>query len=206
MSAHANASLASITVGGRSYPIVDVPGCRCCQHPARWEIEQQIVAGRMWANIARDLPEDSGLTARNIKDHYTNGHLPITEPAVVEHIERQSKERGEALAPSVEKVADSLGFATTVLTRVNERLTAREIEPSVRDGLAAAEHLARYSPYDTSADEADYFAAFIRYHECARQIMSGDEFLAFGRMLNADPTLKALSAKCNGRADLADGG
>ncbi len=124
-------------------------GCLTCNHPLRWALEREMVAGRSWAAIVRDLPEDAGLTGRNLRDHFAAGHLPVFEPAVQEHVTRQSQVPGEAVAPSVAKLADTLGFAQTVVTRVSERLIAGDVQPSIRDGLAAAEHLLRYAPVDT---------------------------------------------------------
>jgi len=196
---HLNASLGSITIGGHTYPSKTAKGCLTCNHPLRWALEQEMVAGRTWAAIVRDLPEDAGLTGRNLRDHFAAGHLPVFEPAVQEHVARQSQERGEAVAPSVAKVADTLGFAQTVVTRVSERLIAGDVQPTVRDALAATEHLLRYAPADTGYDEEATVAAFIEYHDTARAILDDETWKEFGRRLRTNPTLNALVAQANER-------
>jgi len=174
-------------------------GCLTCNHPLRWALEREMVAGRTWAAIVRDLPEDAGLTGRNLRDHFAAGHLPVFEPAVQEHVTRQSRVRGEAVPPSVAKLADTLGFAQTVVTRVSERLIAGDVQPSICDGLAAAEHLLRYAPVDTGYDEEATLAAFVEYHDTARAILDDETWTEFSRGLRTNPTLNALVAQYSDR-------
>jgi len=197
---HLNASLASVTVGGRTYPYTTAKGCRVCNsRSVRLEAENQIVSGRTWARIVEELPPGAGLSARNLKDHFKAGHMPVFEAAVQEHLERASTLRGEEIGPAVERIADHLDFAQAVVGRVNERLVAGEVEPTLRDALSAADHLARYAPADTSYDEADTVAAFIEYHDTARAILDDETWTEFSRRLCTNPTLKALVAQANER-------
>lgn len=202
MTQHLNASLATVTVGGRTYPYVTAKGCLVCNSPAevRLMAEEQTVAGRNWVKIAEALPEGCGLTARNVKDHYANGHIPVHEAAVQEHLDRASKQRGESVAPAAARLADHLDLAQAVLGRVHDRLQAGEVEPTVREALMAGEHLARYSGQAAdAADEADYVEAFMIYHETAQKHMSPESLAAFGRDLVSNPVLKALAAEQKAR-------
>ena len=200
MTSHLNASLASVTVGGRTYPYTTAKGCRVCNsRSVRLEAENQIVSGRTWARIAEELPPEAGLSARNLKDHYTAGHMPVFEAAVQEHLERASTLRGEEIGPAVERIADHLDFAQAVVGRVNERLVAGEVEPTVRDALSAADHLARYAPAETGYDEADTVAAFMEYHDAARAVMDDETWKEFGRRLKSNPTLNTLLAQFSER-------
>lgn len=200
MTSHLNASLASVTVGGRTYPYTTAKGCRVCNsRSVRLEAENQIVSGRTWARIAEELPPEAGLSARNLKDHYTAGHMPVFAAAVQEHLERASTLRGEEIGPAVERIADHLDFAQAVVGRVNERLVAGEVEPTVRDALSAADHLARYAPADTGYDEADIVSAFVQYHDAARAVLDDETWAEFSRRLRTNPTLNALLAQYSDR-------
>ncbi len=200
MTSHLNASLASISVGGRTYPYTTAKGCRVCNSGSvRLEAENQIVSGRTWARIVEELPEEAGLSARNLKDHYSAGHMPIFAASVQEHLERASTVRGEEIGPAVERIADHLDFAQAVVGRVNERLVAGEVEPTVRDALSAADHLARYAPADTGYDEAGTVSALMAYHDAARAILDDEAWAEFGRRLRTNPTLNALLSQASDR-------
>lgn len=194
MPASANASIARIRVGGREYDAVSERTCRTCGSEFRAEIERQAVAGRTWARIIDSLPPDANLTARNLADHWKNGHVPIQEPSVVALAEQQANERGEVVEAAVEQVLDHLDFARALVGRVRRRVLAGELEPDVRDALRAMELLARYQP-DSAIDERDIVAAFMSYHEHAQAIMTAEQFAEFGRRLDGDPVLRELGQR-----------
>jgi hypothetical protein len=187
-----NASLASVTVAGRSYPLVTAVACKVCRSPARTLAEEQILSGQPWVGIVEALPEDTGLTARNLKAHLKNGHIPIYEAAVREHLDRHADRRGKEMEPSIESLANHLDFVKGVVTRANARLMAGVAQPTVREGLAASELLARLVGVETFT-EADATEAFIAYHETVRDVFDDKErLLEYGRRLAAHPTLQRM--------------
>ncbi len=190
-----NASLATFSVGGRSYPYVTAKGCRVCNSSYRALAEEYTLAGRTWAKIVEALPDDAGLSARNLADHFRNKHVPVFEASVREHQDREASRRAETVAPAVERLADHLDFTKAVVERVSARLRDGEVQPTVRDGLAAAGHLAQYAPSLSGVQEADYTEAFIVFHEVAREVLDDEAFMRFGDLLRGHPTLDALLAR-----------
>lgn len=200
MPAQANASLATVNVGGRTYPAVSERRCRVCSHPDhRVTIEEQTVAGRPWAAILRSLPEDSGLSERNLADHFRNGHLPVANEAVVRLAKQQAHDRGQVVEEAAEAVTSHLEFCRSVVGRVRSRVVAGDLEPTVRDAVAAAGHLGRYEPIDAGLDEAAMVEAFGAYHDTAQQVMSSEQFRQFGAALSANPVLAGLATEWEAR-------
>lgn len=78
--------------------------------PLRRTIEEQVVEGRTWAQVARSLPRDAGISVRNVRDHFAHGHLPITAEAVQQLADRQAHERRELVARAAAPVASHLAF------------------------------------------------------------------------------------------------
>ena len=195
MPAQANMGLATVRVGGHEYPLISERACKTCCSPHRDIIERDCVGGRAWSAIIRSLPDDAGLSERNLSDHWRNGHLPVEAVAVNELAERQAEQRGAVVEEAAKKVVDYLDFAQTVVGRVNQRVATGDIEPSVNDALRAADLLARYQPETTAVDEADYLRAFMAYHETAAQIMTAEQFQEFGRRLDANAKLRELARR-----------
>jgi len=195
-----NASLAMVRIGGREYPAVNERTCRTCCSDYRDTIERETVAGRTWTAIIRSLPDDAGLTERNLSDHFRNQHLPVAAEATKRLAVRQAQDAGAVTEAAVTHVVDYLNFAQTVVGRVSQRVATGEVEPNVADGLRASELLARYQP-DHQLDESTYLLAFVTYHEHAQTVMTPAQFQEFGRLLSTDPTLEALAREWDdGRA------
>ena len=68
------------------------------------------------------------------------------EPAVERFREQLAAERGEVAERGVTQILDYLGFVRGVLSKAHERLQAGELQPSIKDGLAAAKLLAALTP------------------------------------------------------------
>jgi hypothetical protein len=186
-----NASVARIHVAGRDYPAVTESSCKTCGSPFREEVEEQLLAGRASAHIAKSLPEEAHLTARNVRDHWANGHLPVHEPTVQALLDKSAEQRGEAIRPAVEAVVEHVDFARRLLSRVRERVVDGEIEPNIRDGLRAAELIARYDSAEPIGTDL-FTEAFIIYFDIAKRLMSDDQFSRFGNHLNNNPLLAQL--------------
>src|SRR5262245_38488881 len=131
-------SLASVEVGDREYPMVTESRCKTCAHPLRLEIEKALAEGNVYSRILREIVPDGSLTERNLRDHLANQHMPVAAKAVRQVIAEQTEQALTALTPMVENLVGHLAFAQQVVDRVQQRLAAGEIEPSIRDGIAAA--------------------------------------------------------------------
>ena len=195
MPAQSNSGLAAVRIAGRDYPVVNERTCRTCQSPLRAEAERQMVQGRTWAAIARDLPPEAGLSPRNLADHFRHGHLPVAEPAIQQLAEQDADQRGQDLKPAIDAVADYLDFARRVVGRVSRLVETGQAEPRVSDALRAAELLARFDPDPgPQLDVETFTAAFIEYFEAAEDIMSPEQFRTFGHQLRENATLARLEA------------
>src|SRR4051812_25139249 len=96
MTSAKNASIATVQVGDRSYPHRSIPSCKVCRSgDLRRVIEMQTVEGRTWHSIVEGLPKNCGLTARNVRDHFANGHIPLRDEAVQQVATEHSRKRGE---------------------------------------------------------------------------------------------------------------
>ncbi len=194
MSQPSNASLAQVRIGGHAYPVVTEQRCRvCCSNEYRLRVENEIVAGRTWSMITRALPDEANLSARNIADHYRNGHMPVQEATVVQAIEQQAEQRGEPYQEAVEASATYLNFCRNVVGRVNQRVLDGSMEPAVRDAISAASVLARFDPAESGNLERDVVLAFTEYHDTAAALMSPEAFREFGHRLSANPLLARLA-------------
>lgn len=195
MPAASNQSVASISVGGREYPLVSEPTCRTCQSPHRRFIEAEAVAGVAWHAIVDRLPDNAGLTARNLSDHFRNQHLPVAAEGVRLLAERDAHEVGETVALGANGVADYLNFARQVVGRVNRRVVSGEVEPSVNDAIRAAQLLSQYDVREEETAPQDYVRGFVIYCEVAQELMGPDLFRDFVHRLARHPVLRQLLAE-----------
>lgn len=195
-------SLVTYRVGGREYPMKHAPGCKVCQSPYRFEIEEGLVTGRAYKKILDSLHEDEqsdDLTVRNIRDHYYNGHLPLEQAGIRTIVETRAAELGKSIETEVDSLIDGITLARTVVQKTFEALADNTIQVELKDGLAAAKFLAEMGDYDEGgADMMAVTEAFMTYHEVAEEFMEPEQFAAFGKALATNPVLKALAAKYDG--------
>ena len=191
MTAAANASLATATVGGRVYPVRTVAHCHTCVSASRREIERLVVQGLPYKAILQRLPDDSGLSEDSIRRHVKAQHLPIHDEAVKRLREQDAVERGEIVAEAAQAEVNHLSFARGILGQVQRRLANGEIEPDLRDGLAAARHLAAFDAevgFETDA----YFKAIRVIMDEAKTVMTASQWSSFSVRLTSNPALRQL--------------
>jgi hypothetical protein len=178
-------SLASVEIGSESFPYRTEPRCRVCSSPRRLEIERALATGRTYQKIAETFGEPEEINARGVLAHVKRGHVPINAPAVRAVAKARSDEVSEAIAPLIRGAAANLSFAHAVVDRVRIRLESGEIEPNVRDGLAAARLIAECEtgsgPLDTNEWQSEFMAVF----EVVQAIMTPAQFEEMGDRLNA---------------------
>lgn len=197
-------SVAMISVGGENFPMRSSATCHTCQSPHRMFIENQLVRGRGYAAIAREIAEMTPgplphPTARTLADHVKNGHLP--SPALTRRriIENRAQEIGVNILGE-DDLIDHVSFARLTLQRTQERILKGEIDPSVADGLNAAKFLHQVEATSPEGyDHESYEVAFRIFFETAQNYMSGADFQAFTGALSRDPILQALAAKQSGQ-------
>jgi hypothetical protein len=152
-----------------------------------------LASGRTYMMIAKALP-DGGFDARNLSDHIRNGHLPLHAPAVRRVAQHEAADVKQFVEPAVQSVADHLSFASGVVARVKERMSAGEVQPTVGDGLAAAKLIAATeAAAGKGRDIEDYVAAMIALIEVVREHVNTPTFVEIGRALARDPIIRDLA-------------
>lgn len=185
--------LASLQVGGNVYPLVNAPGCKTCGSEYRPEIEAALVKGYSANQVLRHLPEGHNLLERNLKDHLAAGHLPVKSAAVQKLAEATAEERGRVVEAGAEVLVTHAAFARTILSRVRERVAAGELEPDVRDGLAAA-RLLHDLEEPSALDHESVVRGMVHFIEAVRAIMTPGQFAELGRKIGQDPVLRTLAS------------
>ncbi|MCA1694056.1 MAG: hypothetical protein LC749_04625 [Actinobacteria bacterium] len=192
MSMNGRSGLANVTVGGNVYPLVSAPGCKTCGSEYRMEIEAGLVKGSSPNQVIKHLPEGHGLVERNLRDHLAAGHLPLKSAAVQKLAQEESEERSRVVEAGAEVLSTHAAFARTVVGRVRERVANGEIEPDIRDALAATKLLYEFESEPSGLNQDNLVAAMVQFMRVVKGIVTPDQFAELGRQVNSDPLLNAL--------------
>ncbi len=186
-------------VAGRTYPMNINPRCHTCRSPYRSFIENQILCGYTYKQIAESLPEDMRLNARQISDHYRNGHMPLAEAARRAIIEQRARQKNLDAENGLDTLVDSITVLQSIVRDGSDRLARREIEPSVKELMAAAETLiALERDGEGSSDWEEVSQGIQHVMAMAKSHMSNEQFLEFSRDIVTSPFLKSLMGEEQG--------
>ena len=106
---------------------------------------------------------------------------------------RLAAQDGEAVEKGAESVANHLELASIVVGNVMKRVVAGEAQPTVQDGLRAAQILARASDNDSDVlDEQRFVFILSRLAEAAREVMDEHQLDTFRHRVMGDPVLSVL--------------
>jgi hypothetical protein len=187
------ASSVMYRVGGRFYPMVVSPTCRTCQSPYRSYIENQILCGYTYRQISDSLPEDLRLSPRQMSDHYRHGHMPLAEAARRAIVEKRAAEKQLDSVNGLDNLVDHITVLEAIVRDGSDLLARREIQPTVKELMAAADALAQLEAAGDTADDWDAVNKGIQHvMKMARARMTPAEFALFSRDLVTDPYLKRL--------------
>lgn len=213
-----NRSMVRVKVGSRSYDAVREPTCMTCTHPARHEIEELITQGHTYRSVANKYSEvewtdaDGSVvtlpkvTTNSVVAHFQRGHMPAQAEAMRRIVERRAESIGAAqFEDQINQIVDHHIFAEQVLHKTQERLIRGEIEPDVKDGMAAAKFLADIEAASHGSLDAEAWSdAMQRYFEVAQAIMPPDMWEHFTKTLATDPILLSISNRLAGRTETVD--
>jgi hypothetical protein len=206
-------SLVKVEIGGKTYDAAQIKQCHTCMHPARKEIEQRVLSGHSYRDIAqhysgteysvggepRAFPE---LEWMSIYTHFKRGHMPVEAAALRQIMDNRAEELGEHYEAETALLVDGYSFSRQVLQKTQEGLLAGDIKPSVSDGINAARLLREM---DTDAggnvDTEVWSQAMTRYFEVAQKIMPQDMWDRFAQALAVDPILLAIQKRLEAVAD-----
>jgi hypothetical protein len=198
-------SMVRVRIGNREYDAAYVPTCHTCTHPARMWIEEQVLTGWSFRAISARISEvevegidgqSTSLPAVSfgaIRAHFQSGHMPLGVEALRQLSEKRAKELGSTYEEAAGRFVDHVVLAEAVIARTHERLVLGDIEPEVKDGLAAAKFLAEQAAAPGDADTAAWSTAMTRYFETARQMMDDRTWNQFAAALASDPILRRLA-------------
>jgi hypothetical protein len=112
-----------------------------------------ILAGITYASIISQLPEDHGLSERNISEHCRRGHVPLDGCVAVSlnHIEIESITDIDSLIQPVadrvaKRISPALRLAEQVVQRAQVRLDEGDLDVTLKDAMAAATLLEKFAP------------------------------------------------------------
>lgn len=97
----------------------------------------------------------------------------------------------------VEGIASNLSFAHRVLDRVSQRLKSGELEPTVRDGMAAARLIAEVEATAGPQDVAEWEDAYMAVLENLTEILTPEQSAELGKRL--DQRQRELEAAVSAR-------
>lgn len=204
----ARTSLVQVRIGNRTYEATYSPRCHTCCHPARMQIEEMILQNHSYRSIAgqfsgQRLPSPDGSTAElppitwnSIYHHFKAGHTPLGPATLRALSERRAARVGSSYEEATERFVDHVVLAEAVVGRTHERLVSGEIEPDVRDGLAAAKLLKDVEDgAHRNTDVEAWGQAMTVYFEAAQRIMPPQMWAQFTAALAVDPILRAIGSR-----------
>lgn len=194
-------SMVMVKVGKKTVPAKHVPNCKVCSSPHRRWIEAQLLKGYSYSKIAQGVatfPDDGGHHPKSgsIGGHVKNGHLPLDTDTQRQMIEERAKRIGRSIEDDAYSLVDHVVVNDMILQRGFERMLAGEIEPDVKDLAAAikARH-AIEADLEQGFDIEAYQQALFTYLEIAQEFIPPEAFAEYGKALNENPILRAITAK-----------
>lgn len=190
--AQGGASIVAYRLGGRDYPLRTNAQCFVCLSPWRLRVEEGLVQGYPYVAIVRELPEDSGLSARHVASHYKGGHLPYDVEVMRRIVEARAEKLGRSIEEGIDSLVDQVTLAEVVVQRVFEGVASGELRPDVAEGLAAAKLLQQVEQEVDGGDKAAWTEAVMIYFDLTRRVMSGEQYAELGKLIATNPILRAL--------------
>lgn len=188
-------SVSMVNLGGRLYPLRTEPRCKVCNSPHRLQVERGLVASYGYRAIIRTLPDDHGLTDRNLKDHVANGHLPLEQMARRVLVEERAREIGLSIENTDGPLGDHITLARLTVQDAIERLLKGELKPTLGEALQAAKLLNDYGLWGGSEiDREAITEAFTAYWEAVTREVDPETMGRISRRLTANPVIRSLMA------------
>jgi hypothetical protein len=200
------ASMVATRIGGHDYPMRSIGGCKTCQDPNRLQIENDLIKGQSYASIARGLegmPEgDLGHpTGGQISEHVKRGHIPIGVSVQRRLIERRAEEIGRSVNDAEDALIDYVAVSQLIVHKGFERMQDGEIAPEMADVLTASRFLHQVEQSAGGAlDENAWRDALMAYMDTTRAFIPPERWEEYGRAMNANPILQAMSKAAEQKA------
>lgn len=207
-------ALIKVRIHGREYDAVRDNRCQTCMHPARLEIEEKILQGVPYPQLARlysgvEWTNADGTTItlprvdwQSIRNHYKAEHLPIEAAVLREIADQRAQELGQRYEEQTTTLVDGYSYAKQVLAITAQSLATGKLQPDVKDGLAAAKLIQEMeSSAQGNVDSEAWSEAMTIFFETAQKFMPPDAWQQFGTALATNPILAAIQQRLAGQSD-----
>lgn len=204
-------SLIQVSIAGRRYDARRVPNCKVCNHPARIGIEEKILSNVPYRTIAEQYSGAEYVERGETKTyptmdytavwrHHTQRHLPVEAAVLREITDRRARQLSEHYEAETERIVDGLTLAEQVVAMTQLGIADGSLRPTINDGLAAAKLLQSVKDGENPVDGEVWEEAITEFFARAREIMTDDQWRAFGAALNSSPVLAAIRHRQEPRA------
>ncbi len=188
--------MGTYTIGERVHRLPRIAQCRVCRSHLRAQVEAGLVDGVSYRAIVDGLP-DGTLSARNVGEHFKRGHLPVEDEVHSRLRKDRSRQAGQLIQRGVERKIDELSLAHAVVERAADRLASGELEPTMREAIAAARLLERYDRVRSERDDLrrgrdDAQRALSGILSLAKPLMAVESWSRLGRQVEEDAVLRAF--------------
>jgi hypothetical protein len=201
-------SIVQVKVGNVVKDMVFEPRCKVCNHPARFSIEEKLLMGYKYSDISRamsDLRKQKSdgeietwpeLEARNIKNHYQQGHVPLDHEMMAEYSKRRAEELGQDYEEAMVPVVDHIVVQKAVLAKGYEALAKGDITPDVKDTLAASKLLAdREKDLANNSSVEEWQEFMTLYFQAVRATVAPEQWQQIVRAIQSHPVMRAMDAR-----------
>lgn len=200
-------SVVQVKIGNRVYDMVHSPRCATCMHPARFKIEAKLLQNFGYPAVARYVSELNSkrldgtieewpeLTPAQIKNHFTNGHCAAEGEVLRALAEERAKERGIDLAEANGSYLDHVIVQKAILSRGYELLLSGQLEPDVKDTLAASKLLGDAEAAGASETSEQQWQEFMSiYFDAVQSIVSREQWTEIKSRITAHPVFQAMKS------------
>jgi hypothetical protein len=210
-------SVIQLKIGNRTYDMVQNPRCGVCMHPARFQIEAKLLLNFGWAAVSRYVSELNSqridgtveewpaLSPAQVRKHSESGHCPVEGEARRALTEQRAKKLGIDLAETTGQFLDHEIVQHAILARGYERLVKGEIEPDVKDTLAAAKLLSEGDKEDANAASEEQWREFMGlYFNAVQKVVSRDQWEEIKAIITSNPVFQSMNATSTNDDEIID--
>jgi hypothetical protein len=206
-------AMQQVRIGKHTYSLVSDPGCVICRHPARVQIEEQILLKTQYVVIAQMFSEKEyeratgeaetwpKITDKQVSEHFNADHCPIDAYVLNDLVEQAQQSMPEDYVRLGKRIIDGSVFAKYIVGKVEERVVRGDVEPTIKDGIAAARldtalKIAKMRVDSSGAqDQPDlwyYEQSFHVFFTEAQRIMTEQQWSELMDVLRTNPVLRSL--------------
>jgi hypothetical protein len=198
------------TLGGREYSMFSAPKCFVCQSPMRLDIERCIIQGYGYGAIVQRirphlvLGEVRTFTARHLRNHMKQGHMPLREMAKRAAYDLRMEEMGEDLESAMGRCSDNVTLFREIVAQGYEDLVEGRMDLSAGDVMRAASALAKVETGSDNIDLLEVQQAFGIFGQIvtsifgmieAGELRPEDASKQLGTMVSTNVTLAQLNER-----------